>query len=422
MRFDHENGKFSLYNDQIEDLKLNQHLTTREVASQLIDKNLDLTFQDIDSLSRYINEHIKYVISDKEIVAENVKLAKQKQSYQDKNRIERKAFREHARIENALVEYNKELIKLIKSEGLKTETRLHEPDNEDCILLLQLSDLHLNELVDLPTNKFDFLVASKRLQKLANQVIKMGQFQNSKTLVIAFLGDLLNSDRRLDELLSMATNRAKATQLSIRLLKMFLLHLNEHFNIYCAGVTGNESRAKQELGWSEILACDSYDFTIYDNLKMQFEDKEGFTFEMMEANEKIINVNNKNFLLIHGHQVKRNTQQSVQQIIGKYATKGITIDYVIFGHIHSSDISDYYSRNASLTGSNAYSEEALNFVSKAAQNLHIVCSDDTIHSIKIDLQNYEGYSGYPIEYQVDAYNAKSVKKTKPHTRIMEIVI
>ena len=42
------------------------------------------------------------VLLDKDIVRENIKLAKQKQSQQDTNRIERKAFREQARYENAI--------------------------------------------------------------------------------------------------------------------------------------------------------------------------------------------------------------------------------------------------------------------------------------------------------------------------------
>ena len=45
--------------------------------------------------------------SDHDIVVENVRLAKQKQQAQDKNRILNKAFREHSRIENALEEYTR---------------------------------------------------------------------------------------------------------------------------------------------------------------------------------------------------------------------------------------------------------------------------------------------------------------------------
>ena len=61
-------------------------------------------------------------------------------------------------------------------------------------------------------------------------------------------GDLLNSDRRLDELLSMATNRAKATFLAVAIVQQVILDLNEHFNVSVASVTGNESRVKDNWG------------------------------------------------------------------------------------------------------------------------------------------------------------------------------
>ena len=48
-----------------------------------------------------------------ELLTSNVRLAKQKQSAQDLNRIERKAFREHARVENAVSKYVKELKKIL---------------------------------------------------------------------------------------------------------------------------------------------------------------------------------------------------------------------------------------------------------------------------------------------------------------------
>ena len=47
--------------------------------------------------------------ADVEVIKENVRLSKQKQKAQDRNRIQNKSFREHARIENAIEEYSKEL-------------------------------------------------------------------------------------------------------------------------------------------------------------------------------------------------------------------------------------------------------------------------------------------------------------------------
>ena len=59
---------------------------------------------------------------DAEILKENVKLAKQKQSLQDLNRVERKTFREYARIENAVGAYNKELVKIFNENKLSNDS------------------------------------------------------------------------------------------------------------------------------------------------------------------------------------------------------------------------------------------------------------------------------------------------------------
>lgn len=51
---------------------------------------------------------------DVELITENVKYKKQTQKFQDTNRIERKAFRENARIENAVEEYAREISQTLK--------------------------------------------------------------------------------------------------------------------------------------------------------------------------------------------------------------------------------------------------------------------------------------------------------------------
>jgi hypothetical protein len=51
--------------------------------------------------------------ADRELLQFNVRLAKRQQALADTNRIERKAFREHARIENAAAAYCRELAALL---------------------------------------------------------------------------------------------------------------------------------------------------------------------------------------------------------------------------------------------------------------------------------------------------------------------
>jgi predicted phosphodiesterase/transposase-like protein len=343
-----------------------------------------------------------------EFMIEVAKLQKQKQKLQDTQRIERK-IREKLRLENAISEYTKELIKTIDGLDLNFEIKTHKVKN-DYIGVLQLSDLHLNELISIPDNKFDFEVAAKRLQKFVTESKRIFSAYGITNVVIAMTGDLINSDRRLDEMLNMSTNRSKATMLAVILLEQLINDLAYSFNIKIASVSGNESRVNKEYGSTELMMSYNYDFNIYEILKLIYRGK-SIEFLDCDPSEQVLNINGKNFLLIHGNQLKGEQTQSVQKIIGKHSIHGVKIDYVIFGHLHETRIGEYYSRSSSLCGANSYSDYDLQLISRASQNIHIVGKHD-INSIKIDLQNTDGYEGYEIIKNLEAYNAKSYDKIK----------
>ena len=369
-----------------------------------------------NQLRAYIKTEVRAVEPDIEMLTETVRLAKKTQALQDRNRIQNKSFREHARIENAVTAYSQAILTELQTHGSRLvdcDRRTGSLNPTAATLVVHLSDLHFNEIAELPTNRFDFTVAAKRLQLLAQKVKLQGKAYGAERVVVFFGGDLLNSDRRLDELLAMSTNRARATLLGVHLLKQFLMDLRSEFFVDCFGVTGNESRVKDDLGWVDVVATDSYDFTIYAMLQAVFEavEDKGMRFHEFEAHEVVFKIHNQTFLGIHGHQIAATDQKKVQAMIGKYAAKGISITHILCGHVHCSMISDYISRNASLVGSNAYSENALGFVSKSAQNLHVV-TPQGLDGIKCDLQNVEGVDGYDIIEQLEAYNARSADKAK----------
>lgn len=383
-----------------------------------------------NQLRGYVKTEVSGQQVDYETVETNVRLAKQNQALVDRNRIKDKAFREHARIENAVLSYNEALLAELEQHGaaLADCPRRSGPlDPSAAALVIHLSDNHFNELVNLPTNRFDFTVAAKRLQLLAQKAKLLGKAYGVERVVVFFGGDLMNSDRRLDELLAMSTNRARATVLAVHLYKQFLQDLRSDFFVDVFGVTGNESRAKENLGWVDVVATDSYDFTIYSMLQSIFgvvEDA-GMRFHEFQANEVVFKLHNETFLGVHGHQVNATDQKKCQAIIGKYAAKGINVTHILCGHIHATVISDYVSRNASLVGSNAYSEEALGFVSKAAQNCHIV-TPQGLDGVKLDLQNVDGVEGYEIISQLATYNAKSADKAgmamREPTTLVQVII
>ena len=407
-------SKYLQYQDEILEL-FDNGANYNEIAGYLID-TYSLAVS-VDTLRKNVKQVVHYIIGDQEIVEYNIKLAKQKQRFQDLNRIERKAFREDSRQENALVEYNTELIKLLKRESLNTKLSKKKHNTESAIVI-QLADLHLNELVELESNKYDFDIASKRLQKYAYKVKEYVKFHKSNKVLIAITGDLINSDRRVDEKLAMATNRAKATFLGVHLLKHFILDINEIAAVQVCCVTGNESRVNFELGWVDMVASDNYDFTIFEMLRLLLPD---IKFLRGDALELVVEINGKNMLVIHGHQLGRMDSNQVGKVISKYSAKGVIIDFIICGHLHETMIRDNIARSASLVGSNAYSENALNLSGTAAQNIYCF-TDDGRHDIRIDLQETDGWNGYDIKEELFAYNAKSAQKTHKKETIFKIII
>ena len=384
------------------------------IAQHLIDKYHFNTTK--ESLRRPIKAIIKYYIADKEIIQHNILLQNRSQKQADLNRIKNKSFREHSRLENALVEYNKALIDLLKRESLKTSIKHHTSKGKQAIIV-QIADTHFNELVDLKNNKYDFEVASKRLQKFAHHIKEYAKFYNVSEIFIAISGDLINSDRRLDEKLSMSTNRAKATFLGVHLLKHFILDLNSVANISVGCVSGNESRA-YELGWVDIVASDNYDFVIFEILRMLLPD---INFVASGSLELVVDINGHNVLLIHGHQLGNMQNDKIAKVMSKYARNGVILDFIICGHLHETKITDMFARSSSLVGANAYSENALLLSSRAAQNIYIM-KDKERHDIRIDLQHTKGFNGYPINKELSSYNAKSLDKSLKKQTIFKIVI
>ena len=386
-----------------------------EIARHLIDKYcLGVS---VDYLRKEVKEIVHYTFDDKEIVEYNVRLSKQKQNLQDLNRISNKAFREQARIENALEEYNKELIKLLKSESLSVKIKKHKGETK-ASLLIQIADTHFNELVSIETNSYDFKIASKRLQKYAYHIKQYIGLYNIKEALVCITGDLLNSDRRLDELVSASTNRSAATFLGVHLLRSFLVDLNDVCNLSVCCVTGNESRLKEEMGWVDIVASDNYDFTIFEMLRLLLPD---INFIRGGALEMVVEIGKQKILVIHGHQLGKMTANDVGKVLAKYSLKGVHIDLIICGHLHETMIRDNIARSASLVGANAYSDRSLQLASRASQNIYIF-TDDGKHSIAIDLQETDKYEGYDINKELAAYNAKSLEKTLEKKTIYKIII
>lgn len=352
---------------------------------------------------------------DGEVLLENVKMGMRLQKSQDMNRIKNKSFREHARIQNAIEAYGKELVDVIGNHNLSSLTKKHDVVEEECVGIIHLSDLHFNEQIHLDTNVYNFRVASQRIRKMITKAMKYFESNNVTSVVFAFTGDIMNSDRRLDELLENANNRTKATFTAVDILQQAILEVNEKYNVTVASICGNEGRVNKDLGWIDQIASDNYDYTIHEILNYMFKGSEGVKFFPIENPlEKVLNVCGQHILMIHGHNgmsTNGNIESGVSKTISRYAMAGVKLNYVIMGHIHSANVGDFYSRSSGLTGANAYSEKALNLYSKASQNIYIV-DKNSIDGIKIDLQETDENLFYNYDVTLESYHSKSEDKAQ----------
>jgi len=393
---------------------------SKDMIKKSRQKNYDGSYKQRYKCKECGVQTVNPTLNDVEVVRENIKLAKQKQSAQDVNRIERKAFREHARYENAITNLLFDIQALLQQKNF-SDFKFKKIKQGKSVGVLQIADTHFNELVSLPHNHYDFKVASRRLKHYVNRAKEIFKVYDIDNVLIAITGDLINSDRRLDEMLNMSTNRSKAVFLAVDLLQQIIFDIGQDYSVSVACVTGNESRLKQDWGWSDFMASDNYDFVIFEILRHYFKTTD-VQFIVDDPTECVVNVAGQNLLLLHGNgSFTTQYEKSVNQIKGRYAGRGVQIDYIISGHIHSARVGDIASRSSSLVGANEYSEKGLNLSGRASQNIYIFHEDKNIDAMKIDLQ-YVGEECYDIDSELESYNAKSSNKLKPKKTIFEVTI
>ena len=149
-------------------------------------------------------------VRDVELIESNIDLAMKHQKQMDLNRIKNKSFREDARLSNAMVACGEEIRKILDTYDFSKVTIQHEDVDVPTQGIVQLSDLHFNELVETITNVYDFEVAAKRMKLFAIRATELLLLKKVRHVLVANTGDILNSDRRLDEYMNMATNRMNA--------------------------------------------------------------------------------------------------------------------------------------------------------------------------------------------------------------------
>lgn len=395
-----------------------------------IERDLDLPRRAVCNLLQYFRENN----SD---LAHEMDLVRSKQRATDKANALGKLVRSEVRFTNtveALLEQLNENLGKYKfnrpAARPAAPTKTNRWESRNPVGILQLADLHLNELVlaidTTGYNESDYGKASARLKKHVLDSCTFLDAVGCRKVVVANTGDAINSDRRLDEILTNAGNRSRALIVAVDLIQQVLMELSEKYVVTYVTVGGNESRKHDDITWTDRSFGNNYDVDIHHMLQRLCGTNTRITFAPVQSSvEQVITVNDKNVLLVHGHQFKSNDiESSITKLYAKYAKAGILISYVICGHVHATLNSDFFSRSSSLVGDNAYSSGCLLLRGKAGQNLYIVTKDSII-PISIDLQEVlprDGAYAFDKEFAEGTMQMKSRLKSESRIPINVITI
>lgn len=261
------------------------------------------------------------------------------------------------------------------------EFRVHQCGDAHTEGIIQLSDIHFAEVVNLEENQYNMDIAERRLEELFTKAIRLFKKSNVGTINLLFTGDLSNlSLVHMDKKNSEETSRALAITRLFGKLASFVEHmLKQGFAVRLAGILGNESRMTDTFSAIDEYAADNYDYILFQLLKAKFGDNCRVKFlNNCDKLQDVVTINGKNILLIHGESLKQGQLlKEIESLKAIWFNKtGVVLDYTLLGHIHSSYISNEFARSASMVGANSYSSHKLGIVkSFASQNVGLISGD-----------------------------------------------
>lgn len=295
----------------------------------------------------------------------------------------RKLLRDDARLER-LKESVKEAANMLPK--LADIPSYIKSGNYDTEAVLMLSDLHIGMFINSFSNVYNFEVAKRRLDKLADDTIKYCQLNKVKRLNVVNLGDLIygiiHITIRLQEEFDAIDQTMKAAELVANMLNKLQSAAPEVIYRSC---TDNHSRlvADKNQAIEKENLYRIMDWFIEERLK-DTTVKFGHD-NLSPVLGKFRLINGKMVMFAHGHLNRPNT--SFQDFIG--ATEEY-VHYVLLGHYHSEKVKTFQNMkvfiNGSICGTDPYAEGMMKFT-RPAQTLLVFDEDNVInYSINLSIK------------------------------------
>lgn len=256
-------------------------------------------------------------------------------------------FDERAALNRALRESNRAkedlriLESLVKSKSAvsmpKIQVNKYQSDND---LFILLSDFHLGLNVKNRFGAYNTNIASERLSKYYESIVKIKEIHKAQDAYIFLLGDLLNGEIHFTTQLENRENLSEQIQETAELISMFVYEVSKNFNhVYVNGVAGNHSRTSFK---DQVTRNNRLDNLIPWYMKESLSHIENVSFIDNDNYDSTIGhcqVRGKEYVLVHGD-YDSYSEKGVCKLVMMLGYKPAAIFY---GHLHRcsyDDISD----------------------------------------------------------------------------------
>lgn len=261
--------------------------------------------------------------------------------------------------------------------------------------VLMLSDLHLDEVVDLyemdGINEYNREIAHQRMDRVIEGAVKLSRQYVAGVkfdgIVVTLLGDIITGEIH-DELT--ATNEATVPQTIthwVPYLASALKYLADEFGkVHVPCVDGNHDRRYKKVP-AKQRATSSNAWIIYSWLADLCRGDERITFSLTTSPEQIISVYDTTFLLTHGDGFRSaggvgGIYPSLLKFLHRkeamYARVGRHIDYTLMGHWHSLMWGQNFMVNSTPKGHDEYAKSMGFGLERPSQGMFIVTPENGV--------------------------------------------
>lgn len=342
------------------------------------------------------------------VLDENRELRSQLKAHQKKSAFYDGIIEEIGQIVKPLVPFPTQIIKREQQKKLIIEDAV-----------MHLSDEHADETV-LPhtvqgLEDYNFPVACVRAEKYVKTVIDITQntlanYRFPNLWILAYgdhtSGEIHGSvDRSYYK--NQFRNMFAIGQMHALMFRDLAPYFENVFVVYVPGNHGRRSIKKDYHG-----AWDNWDYGVAQTAQLLCKDIKNTTFIIPDAFSVKLNIQNHNFVVAHGDDIKGwncipyyGMERKSRRLIALNAANGVQINYFVYGHFHTpstlGDLKGETIINGSWKATDPYVFESLSSYTEPSQWLHGVHPDQGITwRYKIKLRGPNEHLG-PQRYKID---------------------